>query len=256
MPLAILRAGDDRIAPLVCVHLITGRVDAYRLLANALDWPGPVLGLSAPELSADESLTDLAGIHTDELNLRVPIALLGWQLGGVVAAELSRSIVARGGEVSFLGILDSRAPHPDMRRRPIDRDSMARAFVSHARMTREFEPAAPPSTDAVLLLAALREIGAADEMGIHDVVELERSLRVFMNLGRCFYQHDQQPVPVKIHLFESAHAHPSHPKPATLGWDNLAPSIERQVVDGTHFTLMAQRRIATLAQTISRSMLR
>jgi len=57
---------------------------------------------------------------------------------------------------------------------------------------------------------------------------------------------------MKLHLFESADAHPSHPKPPTLGWDDLAPSIERHEVAGTHFTLLAPRRIESLARTISR----
>ena len=60
------------------------------------------------------------------------------------------------------------------------------------------------------------------------------------------------PISMKLHLFESADAHPSHPKPPTLGWDDLAPSIERHEVAGTHFTLLAPRRIESLARTISR----
>ena len=251
MPLETLRAGDDRVAPIVCVHQVTGRLDPYRPLAQALDWPGPVLGLSAPEPTEDDSLTTLANRHTDTLNLARPILLLGWQLGGVIAAELSRTIVARGGEVSFLGILDSRAPHPEMRTRPIDRDALAKNFVWHARMSRELEPAPAPSSSATDLLAALRAIGAADEMGIADEAELERRLRSFSSLIRGFYHHESQPVPVTIHLFESADEHPTHRKPATLGWDDLAPRVEKHPVDGTHFTLMAPQRVAALAQTIS-----
>jgi thioesterase domain-containing protein len=38
----------------------------------------------------------------------------------------------------------------------------------------------------------------------------------------------------------------------TLGWDDLAPSIERHEVAGTHFTLLAPHRIEALARTISR----
>jgi hypothetical protein len=44
MPLAILRAGDARMVPLVCVHPVSGRAVDYQLLADALDWPGPCSG--------------------------------------------------------------------------------------------------------------------------------------------------------------------------------------------------------------------
>ena len=250
MPSTILRAGDDAIAPLVCVHPITGRSEVYQLLATALDWSGPVVGLSAaePEGSADR-LTDLANRHCDELDLRAPVLLLGWSMGGVVAAEMSRIIVARGGKVSFLGLLDSRAPQPEMRTRPLDYDTLARGFVWHAAMTRELPPVVLPSTSSRDLLAGLRSLGAADD--IADEAELERRLKIFMGLVRGFFHHEQRPIPVPIHLFESSEAHPSHPKPPTLGWEDLAPSIEQHFVSGTHFTLLAPARIAALAHTIN-----
>jgi acetoacetyl-CoA synthetase len=254
MPLATLRAGDDRVAPIVCVHPVSGRADAYHLLAGALDWRGPVLGISAPEPAGDAEpgfrLAELANRYADELDLRMPQLLLGWSIGGVIAAELSRVIVARGGVVSFLGVLDSRAPQPEMRARPADRDTLARIFVHQQALTREAVPVPPPaSTTPGDLLTALRTLGAADEFG--DEAEVERRLQIYMGLVRALFHHVQRPVPVKLHLFESADAHPTHPKPATLGWDDLAPSIERHEVAGTHFTLLAPRRIEALARTIS-----
>jgi thioesterase domain-containing protein len=256
MPLAILRAGDARMAPLVCVHPVSGRAVDYQLLADALDWPGPVLGLNAPEPGSDARepgyrLTELASRYCDELDLSTPQLLLGWSIGGVLAAELSRIIVARGGVVTFLGVLDSRAPQPEMRERPTDRDTLARFFLHQLALTRELVPVAPPpSTRPDDLFAALRALGVADEFG--DEAELERRLQIFMGLIRAFFHHVQRPVPVVLHLFESADAHPSHPRPPTLGWDDLAPSIERHEVAGTHFTLLAPHRIEALARTISR----
>lgn len=244
----VLRAGDDQVAPLVCIHSVSGRADDYQLLAAALEWPGPVLGISAP--AEITTVTDLAGRYCGELDLRIPIRLLGWSLGGAIAAELSRTIVERGGEVRFLGLLDSRASQPEMRKRPMDRDTLARFYLQHAALIRERPPGEPPSsTDPGALLAALRVIGV-DE--VDSEAEVERRLTTFMGLIRAFYCHDQRPAPVPIHLFESADAHPSHPRPPTLGWENLAPSIERHRVAGTHFTLMAPRHIAALAKTIDR----
>lgn len=252
MPVTMLRAGDDRGGTLVCVHSVDGNANTYQALADALDWSGSVIGIDVPEPSVDGyQVSELAVRYTDELNLRVPISLLGWSLGGVIAAETSRVIVARGGEVAFLGLLDSRAPQPEMRTRPTDRDSLARLFLHATALRRERTPVAPPSSlDASHLLASLRELGADDDLA--DEAELERRLAIFIGLIRALFRHEQLPVPIQLHLFESADAHPSHPKPPTLGWDDLAPSIEREVVAGTHFTLMAASRIEALARTISR----
>jgi thioesterase domain-containing protein len=166
----------------------------------------------------------------------------------VIAAEMSRTIVARGGDVQFLGLLDSRAPIPQMRERPIDRASLARTFLQYMTLTRERALAAPPAGhEARELLEALRAAGI-DAIG--DESELERRFAMYMAVLRLFFHHEQHPVPVPIHLFEAAEAHPSHPKPPSLGWDDLAPRLERFTIAGTHFSLMSPSRVPALAAAL------
>ena len=148
--------------------------------------------------------------------------LLGWQLGGVIAAELARILLERGREVAFLGILDSRAPAPEMRQRPTDRTTLERAFANYARMMER------PQSEA--------------------------DFETFIRLVRAFHHHDQRPIPMPLDLFESAEAHPNHPKPQTLGWEGLVPVLHRHVVAGTHFTLMAPARVRALADAITSSL--
>lgn len=251
MTLVTLAAGDDRVPPIVCVHPVSGQAGDYRLLAAALAWPGRVLGLDAPPPGADGyRIAELAEHHADSLGVDRPVLLLGWSIGGVIAAELSRVVVARGGRVDFLGLLDTRAPQPEMRRRPTDRDSLARFFMFQRALTRQRTPAPPPaSSDPEALLAVLRAIGADD--GIPDEAALERQLATFMGLIRAFFHHEQRPVPVPLHLFEAADAHPTHPKPATLGWEDLTPELVRHQIAGTHFDLLAPDRVDGLARTIA-----
>jgi thioesterase domain-containing protein len=137
-----------------------------------------------------------------------------------------------------------------MRQRPTDRDTLARSFLHQLALTREQPPLASPpaSSRPADLLTALRTLGAGDEFG--DEAEVERRLQLYMALIRAFFHHVQHPVPVTLHLFESADAHPSHPKPPTLGWDDLAPRLERRQIAGTHFTLLAPHRTDALARTI------
>ena len=244
MPVLTLRAGDTSRGSLVCVHPITGSAKVYAMLAHALAWPGPVLGLSAPE-SGTYTLAELARRYRDELDLAAPPLLLGWALGGVVAAELSRVIAETGASVPFLGLLDSRAPQPEMRRRPMDRASFAKAFIHNAAMTREKTPPALAGSEPAQLAAALRELG-------DDVSEADagRRFSIFEALGRAFYQHEQLAVPVTVNLFEATDAHPSHPKPPTLGWEPLAPAVVHHAIVGTHFTLLGPAHVPALAKAI------
>lgn len=253
MPIVQLRAGDSRVAPVVCVHPITGAIDAYRPLAAALDWQGPVLAIAAPA-DADEAsyhLDRLARSYCDELAPSSPAILLGWALGGVIAGELAARWSARGGTVAFLGMIDSRAHVPEMRQRPTDRDTLVRFFCHSRALAAEATPPRPPaSSEPGAVLAALREAGLAG--GIADEVELERQLAVFMALGRAFFLHyEQSSIPTTVHLFESSDAHPSHPKPPTLGWEQVATQVERTFVPGTHFTLLAPRHAPELARAVS-----
>ena len=136
-----------------------------------------------------------------------------------------------------------------MRSRPVDRASLARFYVYQRALSLELVPAPPPaSTETPSLLATLRSIGAAE--GIADEAELERRLGTFMALARGFYHHDQRSIPVPLHLFETTEQHPSHPRPATLGWDSLAPRLEKRIIGGTHFSLLAPSRSAALAAMI------
>src|SRR5262245_1147554 len=152
MSVVVLRAGVERIPPLVCVHPIAGRAEVYQPLADAIDWRGSVLGISAPEPGPTGfSLRDLAMSYCDVVPARC--LLLGWALGGVIAAEMSRTIVGRGGEVLFLGMLDSRAPQPEMRARSTDRDTFVRFFLQQAALMREQTPIACLTSDPRDVLA-------------------------------------------------------------------------------------------------------
>lgn len=228
MPRVLLRDGTERAQTLVCIHGATGLASDYQPLASALAWPGPIAGISAPNRS-EFQLRDLADEHVDLLDLSRPQLLLGWSIGGVLAAEMSRIIVARGGTVAFLALIDSRAPQPEMRSRPTDRDTLARFYAHAQALAHEGEPPNRPDPD-----------------------DLEQRITVFSALVRAFFQHEQHPVPVPIHLFEAADSHPSHPKPPTLGWESLTPSLLRELVPGTHFTVLAPHHAAALAAAIAR----
>jgi thioesterase domain-containing protein len=238
MPIEMLRAGDARFGALACVHPITGHVRDYRSLARVLSWPGPIVGVSAPPHDGDDAayeLSRLAARYREELSAwPSPLHLVGWALGGVIAAELACVVGPAG--VGFLGLIDSRAPVPEMRTRPTHRDALARSFVAQRAMMRDRPPPTIASTEASELLATLRASDLADDLG--NEAELEAQLAISFALTRAFYRHEQRALAGTVYLFESDSAHPAHPKPPSLGWENHAERLEKRVVPGTHFTVL------------------
>jgi thioesterase domain-containing protein len=160
-------------------------------------------------------------------------------------------LAERGGQTALLGILDARAHVPEMRKRPTDTGTLARSFVYQRALEHEQAPPPPPvSHDAATVLATLRAAGLADDLA--DEAELARRLALYSALTRAFFlHHEQRAIPVPVHLFGAQDAHPSHPKPPTLGWEDHAPRVERHPVPGTHFTLLRPRFVPALAGAVA-----
>ncbi|CAN5687033.1 hypothetical protein BH11MYX1_BH11MYX1_01330 [soil metagenome] len=252
MPISLLREGDERLAPVVFVHPVSGHTRDYQPLADRLDWKGPILGIEAAALPPGDTvvLGDLAERYRGELDPAHPAILLGWGVGGVIAAEVARLVTTAGGDVRFLGLLDSRAPVPEMKTRSLERDTVAKFYLFQRAVMRDQEPPPPPALlDAGALFRTLTAYRLLDPL--EDPSSLEADLTTYRTLTRAFFQHDQRPVGVPIHLFESSEQHASHPKPPTLGWEPLTPRLERIFVAGTHFNLLSASRVDGLARTIS-----
>ena len=88
--------------PSSCVHPVGGNVLCYRELARALDPDRPVYGSRPP--GTTRARAGRPGRHGDALprgDARVqpdgPYLLGGWSLGGVVAFEMARQLIRRGG---------------------------------------------------------------------------------------------------------------------------------------------------------------
>ncbi|MFD4523437.1 alpha/beta fold hydrolase [Streptomyces sp. NPDC058470] len=114
--LVTLRETGD-LLPLHCVHPVSGSPYCYSAMAHQLDTGHPVFGFEAPGFDGLSepagSIDELARLHTDSLRAarpHGPYQLLGWSLGGVVAYEMARLLVAAGEEVPLLVIVDAALP--------------------------------------------------------------------------------------------------------------------------------------------------
>jgi thioesterase domain-containing protein/acyl carrier protein len=106
-----LRAGPSG-RSLYLLHPLGGELLGYRELARASRAPLRLLGIGwrgeAPPFGT--SLAEIARVHVEQLRTIEPdgpYRLAGWSFGGVLAYEMAQQLVAAGGEVEFLALLDA-----------------------------------------------------------------------------------------------------------------------------------------------------
>lgn len=111
--------GDE--PPLYCVHGVDGGAFPYLALARRLPPAQPLFGLTAPPPAASgdrfTSIEELAARHVAALRAAPgagPYHLIGYSFGGIVAFEVAQQLVRGGGQVAFLGLIDTapRAVRP------------------------------------------------------------------------------------------------------------------------------------------------
>ncbi len=98
---------------LFCVHGVGGEVLGFRNLARHLD--RPIYGLRARGLDGKQApmdrVEDMAAAYIHEIRSAQPegpYALIGFSLGGFIAFEMARQLVAQGQSIRLLGLLDPR----------------------------------------------------------------------------------------------------------------------------------------------------
>ncbi|MEP9415083.1 amino acid adenylation domain-containing protein [Gordonia sp. VNQ95] len=100
-----------------CVHPAGGLAADYRTLARGLD-SSTVIGLQLPNLTDPskpvlDTIEAIAAEHLSAIRVRQPrgpYRLAGWSVGGVIAQEIARQLIADGQRVEQLVLLDARVP--------------------------------------------------------------------------------------------------------------------------------------------------
>ncbi|MDW0358486.1 amino acid adenylation domain-containing protein [Halomonas venusta] len=123
-------------SPLFCVHAGMGTLYDYQTLARRLQGVCTVYGLPCRMLTdpqhCDMSLEAMADDYAAtirSLQPHGPYRLLGWSLGGTLAAMITARLEVQGQEVSLLALVDPYIPSSDQRCEDDWRQDFA-AFVS------------------------------------------------------------------------------------------------------------------------------
>ena len=263
---AIQPLGSKR--PLYCIHPHGGHVLCYRELADALGPDQPVYGLEARGLDGREapyeSIEAMAAHYVREIRAahpHGPYALAGYCLGGTVAFEMARQLVAQGETVSLLAMFQADRRPAVSRGRRIARHRRRRAAYERDRLLR-LAPAARPgyvlnrAREAVEtgLGTLTRAAGSAFGARWRTATPLDLAVeRVEAAATAAAGVYDPEVYPGTITLFRWSELPARHHGDPWLGWNGLAAGgIVVHEVAGHQATLLARPAVGDLAGLLAR----
>lgn len=254
-----LRATGTR-PPLYCVHPVSGSPYCYAGLLPELGEQQPVFGLEAPGFDGIAepagSIQELADLHTATIRAarpHGPYHLLGWSLGGVVAYEMARLLVAAGEEVPLLVIVDAAVP----RQVPLlPEDALVRHFLHDFLGVTSGQAIGldtvlsdlPPEADAEERFTAVEHSGLIPE---------EFDAELLLERYTLFRAHASA---MPRHRIESVHDGPTtlikaaESEPGLLHWQPFASRLTEHTVPGDHHSIWQGPGLTAIGGIVSKAL--
>jgi amino acid adenylation domain-containing protein len=253
-PVIVLRPGTgsatpDHPAPLVVVHPAIGLSWSYSSLLQHVAGDRAVYGLQNPALAGEEpaaSLADLGRRHRETIRDLVPegpVHLLGWSLGGMLAAEIACLMVDDGCGPASLTLLDAHVV--------ADREGWGEP-PSPADLVVEFGVAEPDDVDPGLTVAEAAALLRGQPGPIADLpVEVLESLYEAYRHATVLASGWRPRAVTGDVVFVTAAADPPGP-PAIDDWrDVVDGALTEVVVDARHRDLLTPEVVAEWAPRVS-----
>jgi thioesterase domain-containing protein len=241
---------------LIWVHPVGGNVLCYAELARHLDPDQPLYALRSPGLAEREtrlsSVEAMAARYVEEIQAvrdGGPFHLGGWSMGGIVAFEMARQLREEGEEVSFLTLLDTRAPSPHPQ--PEDPLDTLAAFAGDLGFRpEELEEAAgvaaglAPDEALDLLLDRAESSGLLPPRIGRE--RLRRRFEVFGSNRRARFGYRPRPYGGRVVLFEASES-PS----AGREWNPwMSGEVRRKSIPGDHYSVLRPPAVGILAHEL------
>ncbi|WP_428633670.1 amino acid adenylation domain-containing protein [Sedimenticola sp.] len=268
--------------PLFCIHPAGGQVHCYVPLAELLGSARPVIGIQSRALqtAAGEypSISAMASAYADAIEgyCNGPCHLLGWSLGGVIAAGVARALEARGRLIASLTLLDSQV-RTEQSRQKILGPLLPLSLVFGAHFSENFSRLDPQQQQSIvqslLSVPAEQRLRRSFEIaqqrgGLPREIEydsLEQQLKLTETHVRLLAAHVPEPVNCDIHSIWARETLREAPGRATASltkstdteaqlatqWQGFTRGrLYSTTMDGNHFSLLSAPGAQHLANTI------
>ncbi|MEY5097838.1 MAG: hypothetical protein RJA36_557, partial [Pseudomonadota bacterium] len=255
--------------PLFCVHPVGGSVLCYADLVRHLAPDQPVYGLQHPGMDGQAfthaQIEDLAARYLQEmygLQPQGPYLLGGWSMGGVIAFEMARRILADGKEVQLLALFDSELSRDGFKRRPSGVREDVVQFLCHlvrapkAEVESAVMGSVASNAEEILgdVLLQARDTGwLGADVSIEDLTRWYRVYRGNLNALASYVPGVDYSGP--IILFRRS----ENLSGATGlgGWDALADAeLSVFQVPGDHFSMLREPHVGTVARYLNQYLFR
>lgn len=260
--------------PLFLIHGMGLNVLLYTTVVNYLDPDQPVYGLQAKGLNGkDEPLDrieDISAYYISEMmtvDSEGPYAMAGFSLGGRIAYEMARQLVAMGKEISFLGVFDATADDsfedlPLAQKLPKKLNRALRYTIWN--IGSFFKE----NDDKMTVIARKwrgleKKIRGYDFNVVDDTVvshgkrsELPKYMRkVHRANSKADKQYVIKPYPGSVHLFKAQKQTFYLESPETYGWDRVAKGgVFVHVIPGEHSNTFAPPNDKYFANVLQQSL--
>ncbi|WP_316833090.1 non-ribosomal peptide synthetase [Pedobacter aquatilis] len=246
--------------PLFLVHGAGLNILLFRSISKFFDEDQPMYGIQAfglnDEKEIPQTIEEIARKHIEEIvqvHPTGPYAVAGYSLGGYIAFEIVRQLLALGKEVSFLGVIDTYAINRKSSESNIKLvKKIQRQFYKVPFFAKSFlnNPKEAASYQLYILQNKIRS-KLAPETVVKQMVTTNRESEIYKVYAEAYENYDLQPLPIKLTLFRVEKRLYYLDDLTYLGWDKLTTKgIEVNVVPGDHKTFLEPPNDQRFAQTI------
>lgn len=249
------------------VAVLTWKAEPVHYQRLAPHLPGyRILSLTVPDPDKDvlplrpEDWVDYHEGLLESLEPTGSLRLLGWSFSGVVAAELARRLVAKGREVSYVGMIDCHKPllRPlstrrylwyHLREASLLPDESERLPYLLRKAIFLFQRRFPRSGDFVL--RSLNRFGWARDIEASTSASEQKSADPLARAVRISYlNYDRDGIELPVCLYVTERSQRREPRPA-LNWASyLHAGYRVSRIEGNHFTLWSDEHVASLAAAV------
>lgn len=242
-------------SPVYVISGLGGNVIKFHPLACHLGEDQPMFGLLPRGLDGKEPyftrIEDMATYYADAVQ-RVqpdgPYRLIGYSFGGLVAFEVAQRIRARGGGVSFLGLLDTSEPlYMKSFQKSLPARERYRAYRDELEQSSSLGQGGGRLKSLLmrkLSSATYRLFGPLDRGIPRDLGKLEH---INALAARCYRPTFYAGT---LTLFRSAERQISEGNDKALGWEGRVGGLELIHVPSNHFNILKEPAVSVLAEKL------